>query len=218
MLSRFVACALALSLLVPAFAQKKAAPKSPSRAAKAAAPAHAATGNDEQDLVDIEKHLLDYIRAKDAKDVEPWLADDFQYTDASGNTSAREQFLDRVKSLPENIDWLSADDMRVRVYGNVAVVTGVKQLRTSTGDVDMVAKPSGQPPAEHSRAFTDVFRKLGSDWSLVQEFEADLPAKNAAAAAPAVAPADSESRPDTQPKPDTPPKIARPAPKPPEVR
>src|ERR1041385_8550725 len=116
-MTRLCVFALALSLLVPAVAQKKAAPKSPSRAPKAAAPAHAPTGNDEQDLVDIEKHLLDYIRAKDAKDVEPWLADDFQYTDARGTTSTREQFLDHVKSFPENIDWLSAGDMRARIYG-----------------------------------------------------------------------------------------------------
>jgi hypothetical protein len=211
MLLRFFACALVLSLLAPAFAQKKATSKAPSSHA-AKAPAHVATGNDEQDLVDLEKHLLEYIRAKDAKDVEPWLADDFQYTDARGTTSTREQFLDRVKSFPENIDWLSADDMRVRVYGNVAVVTGVKQLRTSTGDVDMVAKPSGQPAAERSRAFTDVFRKLGSDWSLVQEFEADLPSKNAAAAPPPSS--DEPQQPAPKRDADSPPKIARPQPPP----
>lgn len=212
---RWFVVPLVLGLILPAFAQKKAAPKAPSsHASKAAAPAHAVTGNDEQDIVDLERHLLDYVRAKNAKDLEPWLGDDFQYTDTRGNTFTREQYLDKVKSFPDNIDWLSADDMRVRVYGSVAVVTGVKQLRTSTGDVDIVAKAAGPPPTERSLAFTDVFRRLGSDWSLVQEFAADLPSKNAAAAPPA-APAPPSAEPQ-QPAPkrdvEGPPKIARPQP------
>jgi hypothetical protein len=122
--------------------------------------------------------------------------------------------------VPENIDWLSADDMRVRVYGNVAVVTGVKQLRTSTGDVDIVAKPTGPPPAERSLAFTDVFRRRGSDWELVQEFAADLPPKNAAAAVPAASPAQPAEPQEPEPKRDvdSPPKISRPQPTPPGNR
>jgi Domain of unknown function (DUF4440) len=211
----FFAIPLAFCLFVPVSAQQKpapkAAPKAPSsRAAKA--PPHVASGADEQDLVDLEKHLLDYIRSKDAKDVEPWLADDFQYTDAHGNSYTREQFLERVKSIPENIDWLSADDMRVRVYGNVAVVTAVKQLRTSTGDVDIVAKPSSPPPVERSRAVTDVFRRLGSDWSLVQEFEADLPSKDAPVTAAPPPPSDEPQQPAPKRDVDSPPKIARPQP------
>ena len=212
---RLIVAAVVLALATPAFAQKKAAPKSaPTKTAKPAAP-HVATGADEQDLVDLERHLFDYIRAKNFKDVEPWLADDFQYTDSRGETMSREQFLNRVKTFSDNIDWLSADSMRVRVYGNLAVVTGVKQMRTSTGDVDMVAKPSGPPPSEHSMAFTDVFRKRGSDWEMVQQFEADMPATNAPAVA---APASEPQQPEPKPDPDAPPKVARPQPKPPGTR
>lgn len=213
---RLLVFVVSVSLIVAAVAQKKAAPKAPSsHASKAAALARAVTGNDEQDIVDLERHLLDYIRAKNAKELEPWLGDDFQYTDARGNTSNREQYLNQVKSFPDNIDWLSADDLRVRVYGSVAVVTGVKQLRTSKGDVDIVAGPTGPPPSERSMAFTDVFRRLGSDWTLVQEFAANLPPKDAPAASPTASPAPSVPEPQQPaPKPnvDTPPKIARPQP------
>jgi len=210
-----IAVFLAFCLCVSASAQKKAAPKSaPAKTAKSAAP-HVATGADEQDLVDLERHLFDYIRAKNSKDVEPWLADDFQYTDSRGETMSREQFLSHVKTFSDNIDWLSADSMRVRVYGSLAVVTGVKQMRTSTGDVDMVAKTSGPPPSARSMAFTDVFRKRGSDWEMVQQFEADMPSKNAPAVAePAAEPQQTEPKPD----PDAPPKVARPQPKPPGTR
>lgn len=204
---RLLVLAVALAVTVPTYAQKKTSPK------PKAAPVHAATGADEQDIVDLERHLLDYIRAKNAKDVEPWVADDFQYTDAQGKSLNREQYLNHVKSFPDNIDWLSADDMRVKVYGNLAVVTGVKQIRTSTGEVDIVAKPNGPPPTERSLAFTDVFRRRGSDWELVQEFAADMPPKNApAAAVPAAPPSAEPQTPEPKRDVDAPPKIAKPQP------
>jgi hypothetical protein len=218
-MKRLLILAVATALVLPAFAQKKSAPKT-GAAPRAKAPSHVPSGADEQDIVDLEKHLFEYVRAKNAKDVEPWLGDDFQYTDTRGQTYSRDQYLNHVKTVPENIDWLSADDMRVRVYGNVAVVTGVKQLRTSTGDVDIVAKPTGPPPAERSLAFTDVFRRRGSDWELVQEFAADLPSKNAAAAVPAASPAQPAEPQEPEPKRDvdSPPKISRPQPTPPGNR
>ena len=211
--SRLLVLAVAISLVVPAFAQKKSAPKAPAPRPQAKAPSHVPSGADEQDIVDLEKHLLEYERGKNSKDIEPWLGDDFQYTDTSGQTYARDQFLSQVKSRPENIDYLAAEDMRVRVYGSVAVVTGVKKLRTSTGDVDIVARSSGPPSAERALAFTDVFRRRGSDWELVQEFEADMATKSAA---PEAAPASEPQQPEPKRDVDAPPKVSRP--KPPEGR
>ena len=210
---RLLVIALLVSLVAGAMAQKAPARRPTSRAAQAAT-----SSNDEQELVDLEKHLFDFVRAKNSKDIEPWIAEDFSFSDAAGAEMTREQFLDNVKNFPGNIDWLSADNMRIRVFGNVAVVTGVQQRRVSQGDVDLVAKPGGPPPVTTNSAFTDVFRRRGSDWELVQRFVGELGQKKTDEA-PAAAPADSESRQDTQPKPDEPPKIARPpASKPPEAR
>ena len=217
--SRLVVVTVAAALAVPAFAQKKAAPRP---TPKASAPSHVPSGVDEQDIVDLEKHLLEYERAKNSKDVEPWLGDDFQYTATNGQTYSRDQFLNQVKSRPENIDYLAAEDMRVRVYGNVAVVTGVKKLRTSTGDVDIVAKPDGPAPAERPLAFTDVFRRRGSDWELVQEFEADMAGGGMPVAPPRIPPSHPQQpeaqTPDSKPDPDAPPRVSRPRPNPPEIK
>ena len=210
MTRRLLMIALVLLLADAVLAQK--AP--PRRATKAAPAAIQSTGVDEQDLVDLEKHLLDFERDKNSKELEPWIAEDFSYADASGAEMNREQFLKNVKSFAGNIDWLSADKMRVRVFGNMAVVTGTQQRRVSQGEVDMVAKPTGPPPVTTNSAFTDVFRRRGSNWELVQQFVGEmgqkmdtLPAATGDESAPSGKPAQA----------DAPPKIARPA-KPPGAR
>jgi len=206
-MNRLLVFAVATALVLPAFAQKKTA--SP----RAKAPAVQSTGVDEQDIVDLEKHLLNFERDKNSKDLEPWIAEDFTYFDASGQEMNREQFLKNVKSFAGNIDWLSADKMRVRVFGNLAVVTGVQQRRTSQGDVDMVAKPTGPPPVTTNLAFTDVFRRRASEWELVQQFVGEMGQKSDAPPPPAGDDAPPAAKPAQS---DAPPKIARPA-KPPEA-
>ena len=207
---RLFVLAVLIALVVPALAQKKSTPKAP--ATRPHASASAPSGVDEQDLVDLEKHLLDFERDKNSKELEPWIAEDFSYTDASGKEMTRDEFLKNIKSFAGNIDWLSADKMRVRVFGNVAVVTGVQQRRTSQGDVDMVAKPTGPPPVTTNSAFTDVFRRRASEWELVQKFVGEMGQK--VDAAPSV----DEAPPAAKPaQPDAPPKIVRPA-KPPGAR
>ncbi len=209
MTRRSLTLAVVLLLAAAALAQKT----TPRRAPKAAPPAVQSSGNDEQDIVDLEKHLLDFERGKNSKELEPWIADDFSYSDASGAEMNRDQFLNNIKSFTGNIDWLSADKMRVRVFGNLAVVTGTQQRRVSQGDVDMVAKPTGPPPVTTNSAFTDVFRRRGSNWELVQEFIGEMGQKTDTLPAPSA----DEAPPAKPAQPEAPPKIARPA-KPPEAR
>jgi hypothetical protein len=206
-MKRLLILAVAAVLITPAFTQKRSAPKAPAPRPKAPIQS---SGADEQDLVDLEKHLLDFERDKNSKELEPWIAEDFSYTDATGAEMTRDQFLKNVKSFAGNIDWLSADKMRVRVFGNVAVVTGVQQRRTSQGDVDMVAKPTGPPPITTSSAFTDVFRRRASEWELVQEFVGEMGQKSDAPPASS----GDDAAPAKPAQPDAPPKIVR---KPPEA-
>ena len=122
----------------------------------------------------MERHILDYIRAKNSKDLEPWIAEDFQYSDVSGKTLDREQFLALVKSVQGEIEWLSADDIRVRMLGAVAVLTGVQQSRVSSAPADVIPPPGSPPPVTTRSAFTDVFRRRGSSWELVMVYAAEL--------------------------------------------
>lgn len=153
---------------------KKAAPAPRHPAAAKLAEPSAEAVSDEQALVDLERHILDYIRSKNAKDLEPWVAEDFQYSDVAGKTLDREQFLKLVKSVQGDIEWLSAEDMRVRVFGPVAVLTGVQQSRVSNTPSEEIAKPGAAPPMTARTAFSSVFRRRGSSWELVMVYAADL--------------------------------------------
>ena len=203
---------IVLACLLGAASAQTAPRKTPARRAPAAPPVAAPnSGNDEQDLVDMERHILDFIRAKDAKNLEPWIAEDFQYNDVAGTRMDREQFLSLVKSVQGEIEWLSADDIHVRVMGDVAILTGVQQSRISSTPADVIPPPGAPPPVTTRTAFTDVFRRRGSSWELVMVYAALLEAPPA----PPVQPAQPAAKPPEKPaeKPrgeDDPPPLRKP--------
>ena len=178
MRSRILALALLLFLPVLVAAQKKTTrrPAPPKPAAHTAADLAAAS--DEHDLVALERRILDAIRDRDSKELEPWIAEDFVYRDPSGKEMNRDQFLESVKAFPHDIEWLSADNMRLRVLGDVGIVTGVQQERIAPVEAGVVPKGNVESVTGQT-AFTDVFRRRGADWELVLVFAVELPAKPA---------------------------------------
>jgi hypothetical protein len=179
MLSRILAFAIALSMPLSVAAQKKTTRRpAPSKPAARTA-ANLATASDEHDLVSLERRILDAIRDRESKELEPWIAEDFVYRDVTGKEMNREQFLESVKSFPHDIEWLSADNMRLRILGDIGIVTGVQQERMAPVEAGAVPKANTESITEQT-AFTDVFRRRGADWELVLVYAAELPAKPAA--------------------------------------
>lgn len=161
-MTRLVGFALLIALLIaPAAAQRRTR----SRTAPAA-PASQRPSSDDQALVALERHIIDAIRDKNSTALESFVAEDFQYLTATGETRDRARFLKDIASLPEEIEWLSADQMHVRVFGSIGVVTGVQQAKVRKADGSLVEARDG---------FTDVFRRTGSDWELVMVYAVELP-------------------------------------------
>ena len=178
MQSRILALAFLLCLPLSMAAQKKATqrPAPPKSAAKTAT--NLAAASDEHDLVALERRILDAIRDRDSKELEPWIAEDFVYRDPSGKEMNRDQFLETVKSFPHDIEWLSADNMRLRMLGDVGIVTGVQEQRIAPVEAGAVPKGNVESVTGQT-AFTDVFRRRGADWELVLVYAVELPAKPA---------------------------------------
>jgi len=108
----------------------------------------------EQELMKLEQTWNDVASIKkDRAVLEQILADDYVYTHSNGAvTNKAQEIADTVSS--EN-KWTSSktDDMKVRVYGDVAIVTGRQTLQgTAKGYV------SGP------RRFTDIFVKRNGRW------------------------------------------------------
>jgi hypothetical protein len=114
------------------------------------------------------------------------------------------------------IEWLSAEQMRVRLFGSVAILTGVQESRTSPGDSDAVAKPGDAPPPTVRSAFADVFRRRGSGWELAMVYAGELAtqAPPSAQAQPAPRPGATPEKPEKPEKPprgeDAPPVLRKP--------
>ncbi len=74
------------------------------------------------ELIALEKTRCEAISAGDLDAVAALLADDLTHTHVTGATQDKAALLDGLKSRPRTTT--RSDDLRVRVYGDVAVMTG----------------------------------------------------------------------------------------------
>jgi len=113
-----------------------------------------------QDLMQIERDIGKANVAGDAAFFERVEADEFIFTDAGGGVTNKKEDLDSLKQ-PANPDAklvsYDVDDMNVRLYDKVAVVTG----RVTTKRL-----VKGQSVTGQSR-FTDVFVWRDKRWQIV---------------------------------------------------
>jgi len=116
-------------------------------------------------ILRLERETMDAIRAKDAKALERVLTADFVYR-TPGAELSRAEFLQNVVSLPGRILSVEGSELRVSVYGDTAVLTGVQRSRVRTDD-----------GVEHlsTVAFTDVFVKQRGRWRLSLAYGVELP-------------------------------------------
>jgi hypothetical protein len=106
--------AFAVSLTVLAFAV----------AIQAQTPARTKTGSVEQELIKLENEWADAWVKMDVAFFDRIEADDYTYTACEGSVWTKAQDLTLLKSGDSVItSWVLAD-MKVRVYGDAAVVTG----------------------------------------------------------------------------------------------
>ena len=125
-------------------------------------------GRTAESILRLERETMDAIRAKDAKALERVLAADFVYR-APGAELSRAEFLQNVASLPGRILSVEGSELRVNVYGDTAVLTGVQRSRLRTDD-----------GVEHAStvAFTDIFVRQVGRWRLSLAYGVELPVRD----------------------------------------
>ena len=104
----------------------------------------------------IENEWWQADKTKDVKALGRILADDWFYLGPEG-TMTKAQELAEVPTRDENIESLTLMDMKVRVYGDVAIVT-MREHETST-------KKSSDSSGDY--LYTDVFVKRQGRWQAV---------------------------------------------------
>jgi ketosteroid isomerase-like protein len=103
---------------------------------------------------------------KDRATMERLYAEDYMYTHSNGTVLNKAQEI--AESMSPDQAWTAhkSDDLKVRIYGNVAIVTG---LSTLTG--------SSKAYVSGPRRFTEVWVRRNGRWQMVGGQSTLVPAK-----------------------------------------
>lgn len=112
----------------------------------------------------IEQSALDFQVARfkamidaDMESLEGFLANDLTYTHTTGWIETKSEFMSTVES--GSIDYMTVTPrkIKVRIYGDIAVMTGLSRMQGAVGD----------KVVSFTIRFTDVSRRIGNSWQLV---------------------------------------------------
>jgi len=126
-------------------------------AAQAQAPAQTRAGKDEQELIDLENDWLQAFFKNDGAFADRFLADDYMGTDEHGDVKTKAQEIAEIRAGAHLSTSGVLDNIRVRVYGDAAVVTGRRIMK-------------GLFQGKEFRSpylWTDIFIKHGGRWQCV---------------------------------------------------
>lgn len=132
----------------------------------------------ETQLVEINQRFVDAFVADDADFMAELLDPRFVYTGRDGAWLTRAEFLARMR-VPQPLSGASTEDVRVRVFGPVAVVHAVFKVNIEDGTLVRIR-------------YTDVYSWDGSTWRMVSaqhtSLKAGVPVQQHTGVAPAISP------------------------------
>ena len=111
----------------------------------------------EQQLIDLEKQRSQAVVKGDTAALDKMTAEDYEFTNPLGEVKTKAQILQDIKSGELKYESIDLDDVKARVYGNAAVVTGRTTTKGQYGGKDV----SGQ------YRFTRVYTKRNGGWQSV---------------------------------------------------
>ena len=111
----------------------------------------------EERLIKLENDWNDAAMKRDVVALGHLLSDDYSFTDHEGVMSTKAQILDMLKSGEDVVTSAVSTDMKVRVYGDAAIVTGRYTAKEQLKGKDI----SG------TSAFTDTWVKRLGGWVCV---------------------------------------------------
>ena len=111
----------------------------------------------EEELLKIEEQFGEAIVKNDPEAIGRFVTDDWIIIDADGGIVDRERFFGVIKSGVLTHEMMESDDIRVRVYGESAVVSALTRTK---------GKFSGQEFSTCERA-TDFFVRHNGQWRCV---------------------------------------------------
>jgi ketosteroid isomerase-like protein len=127
----------------------------------------AATASPEQAVRQLFDELVVSYTKNDAAAPARILAEDFTFTNPFGEVMTKAQRIGEIKPGGIQFDSYTVDDVKVRVYGDTAVVTNQITLSGKRGDQVLSGQYRG----------TSVFVKRGGTWQVVAAQSTRIPEK-----------------------------------------
>jgi len=121
---------------------------------------------DEGAITFIALETFEAIRKKDDAALGRHLAEEFVYRTPTENDLPRREFLQSLAALPYKILDVRGGNLKVSVYGDVAVLTGVQFAKIEA---------EGGKEETSVTAFTDVFVRRRGRWLLTLAHGVDVP-------------------------------------------
>jgi ketosteroid isomerase-like protein len=121
----------------------------------------------EEELIEVEKEFAETIVGNDLEGLGRIVADDWIVIDPNGEIVDRARFFEVIKSGALTHELMESEDLRIRVYGDSAVVTAMTRTK---------GKFKGQAFSTQERA-TDVFLRRAGRWQCVLTHLTRLPQK-----------------------------------------
>lgn len=120
-------------------------------------PAKAAVGSDEQTITQMENDWGVALVKRDLAVIDRVVAPEYMYTDPEGSLSTKAQTDADLKSGAMTYETFKLDELKVRIFGDTALVYGLDTEKSSYKGKDT----SGQ------YRFTDVFVRRNGTWKAV---------------------------------------------------
>ena len=111
----------------------------------------------EDELAKVEAEFANAIVKNSPEEIRQFVSDDWIIINADGGIIDRQRFLEVIKSGTLTHEMMESDDIRVRVYGDSAVVSAVTRSK---------GKFMEQEFTTHERS-TDVFVRHDGQWRCV---------------------------------------------------
>lgn len=118
-------------------------------------------------MTKLENERVQALLRNDTAFIERVYADDYVVTGANGVVRTRAQVVADMKSGVQKNESITNDDVKVRVHGDTAVVTG-----RTTQKGEYKGQPSISPVL-----FTRVYARRGGQWQLVANHSSSIPQK-----------------------------------------
>ena len=111
---------------------------------------------DQETIISLEKQRYTAMTKNDQKFLQQILADDLTFTHANGVVESKMLFLKRLKNKDLIYHSIQLKDLKVKIYANCAVVTGISNIMAQ----------GGKQKVNLDLRFTTVYVK-SNDWRVV---------------------------------------------------